>query len=81
MDQGASSNTFVASQATSMATDSDGESDAELRPHDMTQIEKLHHQKDANMMKTTLLWGSLVLVLVHLLGHSVLYVQKYYLTT
>ena len=29
------SNTFVASQATSMATDSDGESDAELRPPDM----------------------------------------------
>ena len=35
LDQGASSSTFVASQATSMATDSDGESDAELRPTDM----------------------------------------------
>ena len=35
LDQGASSSTFVASQATSMATDSDSESDAELRRPDM----------------------------------------------
>ena len=41
-----------------------------------TQIEKRHHQKDANMMRTTLLWGSLVLYWF-IYSASVLYVQKY----
>nr|WP_172618036.1 hypothetical protein [Clostridioides difficile] len=39
------------------------------------------HQRGANMMRTTLIWGSLMLGVVSFLSHSVFDVQKYYLTT
>ena len=82
LDQGASSNTFVASQATSMATDSDGESDAELRPHDMRK----HTDRETTSSKRRkydenyIALGFTCIVLVHLLGQCVI-CAKVYLTT
>ena len=45
------------------------------------QTGTLDNRRGANMMRTTLIWGSLTLGVVPFLSHGVLYVQKYYLTT
>lgn len=77
LDQGASSSTFVASQATSMVTDSDSESDAELRPPDMRKHTSSKRRKyDENYIAL----GFTCTVLVHLLGQCVI-CAKVYLTT
>ena len=72
LDQGASSSTFVASQATSMVTDS--ESDAELRPPDMRK----HTDRETTSSKRRkydenyIALGFTCTVLVHLLGQCVI---------
>lgn len=52
-----------------------------MRESMQRRAEEQPRQKGENIMKTILLWGSLRLILVDLLGHSVFYVQKYCLTT
>ena len=74
LDQGASSSTFVASQATSMATDSDGESDSELRRPDMRK----HTDRETTSSKRRkydenyIALGFTCIVLVYLIGQCVI---------